>query len=394
MVVVGLCGCASSGASEGDVEGRAAGALRDGKPEVARTLLVGKTERSGREEVLLGTAWERLGEPEPAVRAYSRAREIGDRSDRYRAAMRLGTIAFDRRDAYLARARFTEAETDAQTGLDRTRAQVGRARSELLAGNIASAEGLRRGMALEVEERGVLDRELARAAAKRRSKDPGRRPTGPMASKAGTAEAARRNASTGEGRSPLVPADPRAVPPRVTAPPGVIRRARWSARSVSKLGHPEPMNGVRRITLHHTATQKLPSSSFAANAALLRGLQADHQDTRGWADVGYHFIIDRTGRIFEGRELRYQGAHAGNAAANRHNVGIALVGNFDDQALTREQKTATRGLVRWFVARHRIPVARIRGHDDVLKEHTGGGTACPGRRLTAWLPELRRSVNR
>ena len=91
--------------------------------------------------------------------------------------------------------------------------------------------------------------------------------------------------------------------------------------------------------------------------------------------------------------MRWQGAHAGNTAANRHNVGIALVGDFDRYQPSAAQKLSLTSLVRWLCARHGIRSSQLQGHGQVLKAFTGGGTACPGRHLAAYLGGLRRAVD-
>jgi hypothetical protein len=147
---------------------------------------------------------------------------------------------------------------------------------------------------------------------------------------------------------------------------------------------------VRRITVHHTADRRLPGDSWADNATRMRSYQAGHQNGRRWADIGYHFVIDQEGRIWEGRDLSLKGAHAGNSAANRGNVGIALVGNFDRSQPTGAQRAALGELLIWLCERYRLRGSAVYTHDEMKKLHPElGGTACPGRYLKQVVVELR-----
>jgi N-acetyl-anhydromuramyl-L-alanine amidase AmpD len=148
------------------------------------------------------------------------------------------------------------------------------------------------------------------------------------------------------------------------------------------------MGSITRVTVHHTATPRDGRGSATDAAAELRSIQNSHQGERGWADIGYHFLIDGAGRVWEGREIQYQGAHAGNREANRSNLGIALLGDFDRTPPTREQEEALVRVLRAQCATHGIAVRHVQGHNDVAHEFHTGGTSCPGRFLASKLPEL------
>ena len=99
---------------------------------------------------------------------------------------------------------------------------------------------------------------------------------------------------------------------------------------------------------------------------------------RGFGDIGYHYLIDPAGRVWAGRSLDYQGAHA-RGSNNIANIGICLLGNFDDE---RPRPTALRSLASLLGAlreRHDIPAFRVYGHCDFCV------TACPGRHLSSWV---------
>ena len=114
--------------------------------------------------------------------------------------------------------------------------------------------------------------------------------------------------------------------------PHVITRAAVGSRRVARrrvLG-PEVrphLQGRRSCTTPPAATTTRKSES----AALVRGIYAYHTQSRGWCDIGYNFLIDRFGTIYEGRDggIRQpvRGAHSGDYNVNT--TGISLMGNFD-----------------------------------------------------------------
>jgi N-acetylmuramoyl-L-alanine amidase len=166
-----------------------------------------------------------------------------------------------------------------------------------------------------------------------------------------------------------------------------MRRADWGAKPL--LGNHDVMTRPYRITVHHTA-EPAETYTLAESKREMRDLQRMHQEGKGWADIGYHFLIDQAGRVIEGRSLSVQGAHAGNSSLNRGNLGICLLGNFvaqpdrgSDYALaqlpTSEQMSALNKLVRQMQSRYQIADSEIWAHMD-LKQ-----TACPGPALKRWV---------
>ena len=187
------------------------------------------------------------------------------------------------------------------------------------------------------------------------------------------------------GRGPLIKTD--SLPVQTPTPagpqePAVLSRAAWGAKKAKKPY--EPMVPVR-ISVHHTEAFQAFSKEDAANE--MRVIQSFHQHGRGWIDIGYHFVIDGSGRIWEGRPLGVVGAHVKNK--NDGNVGISLMGDFgaphNNQPAGAQVKSLV-ALMRWLTVKYNIPVARIKGHRDQED------TSCPGDILYAQLPEIRRQV--
>ena len=164
-----------------------------------------------------------------------------------------------------------------------------------------------------------------------------------------------------------------------------VTRAQWNAQKMHQ--NFDPMTKPFRITVHHTA-EPLTIDSLAGTSAEVRHIQGMHVQ-QGWADVGYHFFVDRAGRVIEGRSLEAQGAHAGNSETNRGNIGIALLGNFvaqpergaeytHVQTPTSAQMAALDKLVDALMQRYSIPAREIWAHDHFRD------TECPGPQLRGW----------
>ena len=157
---------------------------------------------------------------------------------------------------------------------------------------------------------------------------------------------------------------------------GLIRRASWRARRPNRAELSRASSPWRWITVHHSVV-RTEDTSAAETFDTVRGIQRDHMDSKGWGDIGYHFLIDPAGRVIEGRELVWQGAHAGGQN-NIGNVGICLLGNFDEDQPTRAAIGSLDRLVLELQQKLGIPRFNVRPH-RAWKE-----TACPGRHLMPW----------
>ncbi len=135
-----------------------------------------------------------------------------------------------------------------------------------------------------------------------------------------------------------------------------------------------------RITIHHEGNK---AHSTRAMPEVIRDLRLDQAAHRrlGYGDIGYHFMIDYTGRVWEGRALKYQGAHV--SSRNPGNIGIVLLGNFEKQTPSDAQKASLVKLVAELRKFYGIGRRRVYGHRDL------DTTLCPGRRLYAFLPALK-----
>ncbi len=110
--------------------------------------------------------------------------------------------------------------------------------------------------------------------------------------------------------------------------PSICNRACWTARAPScSISQNTTLN---RAIIHHTANQNtFPSASLETSKGYVRGHQNGHMDVNGWCDIGYHFLVDSLGNIFEGRQGSIsslpRGAHDG---CNTDSMGFSLMGYF------------------------------------------------------------------
>lgn len=184
---------------------------------------------------------------------------------------------------------------------------------------------------------------------------------------------------------PLPPQGPRSVmaapsPSGTSVPPmgGITPRSAWTRATVIE-SRTKRMNGVNRITVHHEGNTFTGSADERAIARRLTNIRSGHitRKPEPFADIGYHYIIDPSGRIWEGRPIAYQGAHV--EAQNEHNLGVMLMGNFDEQRPTKAQLLALESFMVDRMRYYRIPVSRVYTHRELKS------TACPGRNLQSWM---------
>ena len=161
-----------------------------------------------------------------------------------------------------------------------------------------------------------------------------------------------------------------------------IDRSQWSKAGPmpSRL---DRMGSINRITVHHEGIKPRWFSDFGSTARHLELLRHSHVKSRRFGDIGYHYIIDRNGRIWEGRPIAYQGAHAGGAN-NRHNIGVMVLGNFDRQQPTGYQLSTLVDTIRKLQRQYRIPVSRVYTHQELSP------TRCPGKTLQPRMVRFRR----
>jgi hypothetical protein len=178
-----------------------------------------------------------------------------------------------------------------------------------------------------------------------------------------------------------------------TSRPPIVLRSQWGAAAGTKCDSPNvSSSGIRGAVVHHTAGTN--SYTAAQSAQIVRATQAYHMKSRKWCDIGYNFLVDKYGQIFEGRsggvDKAVRAAHSGNAAVNTYTMGVSMMGTYATSAPTKATKDAVAKLISWRLSAVGVPATgtyslggktlnRIAGHRDVV------GTECPGAAAYAWL---------
>ncbi len=145
------------------------------------------------------------------------------------------------------------------------------------------------------------------------------------------------------------------------------------------LQYPE---SVEKIIVHHTAT----TSNLDNPTQAIRDIYHYHAVTRGWGDIGYNYIVDQNGRIYEGRYggEGVIGAHAG--PGNHGSIGIAVLGNYEENAVSEKTLVGMSRFISKKAKMHDIDPQsssdfrgevrpNVFGHRDIM------GTTCPGAQL-------------
>ena len=196
--------------------------------------------------------------------------------------------------------------------------------------------------------------------------------------------------------------------------PTVYRRKDWGADERLRDASPRYTGAIRAAFVHHTAGTN--DYAPADVPKILRGVYAYHVKGRGWADVGYNFLVDRFGRIWEGRaggiDRAVLGAHTGGF--NSDSFGVSVMGDYSKTQPSAATLAAVARIIAWKfslsgdgasldpleivrlvsagggTSRYRsgtaVDFVRISGHTDA------GRTECPGKYLYAQLPAIRSMV--
>jgi flagellar hook assembly protein FlgD len=186
--------------------------------------------------------------------------------------------------------------------------------------------------------------------------------------------------------------------------PAILSRAQWGADESIVRGPPYYAERVRFAVVHHTAGTN--SYSSTQSAAIVRGIQRYHVLANGWNDIGYNFLVDKHGQVFEGRgggiDQNVVGAHA--QGFNTGSTGVAVLGTYGSSRISKAGRSALVRLLAWrldiahvrprsrltwisggnpeYPAGTPVSLRTISGHRDT------GPTTCPGSALYSQLPGI------
>ncbi|MGW0957428.1 N-acetylmuramoyl-L-alanine amidase, partial [Streptomyces sp. NPDC002545] len=215
--------------------------------------------------------------------------------------------------------------------------------------------------------------------------------------------------STTPSPSATAPAGPPSTAPR----PTIVSRAGWGADESISPEAPDYLPGgkIKAVVVHHTAESN--NYSCADAPAVVRGIYAYHVKQLGWKDVGYNFLVDKCGTVYEGRkggvDRPVMGAHA--YGFNSETAGISVLGTYTDVAPSDAALTSVARIAAWKLGQYgvdpagtttltagdsgrsyagktwakggKLSLATIHGHRDNFN------TQCPGNAYYAKLPTVR-----
>ncbi|AWZ04731.1 hypothetical protein DRB96_07820 [Streptomyces sp. ICC1] len=229
--------------------------------------------------------------------------------------------------------------------------------------------------------------------------------------------------ATGSGKNGELNAEPAAFAveaadpgPVSTAPqPTVVSRADWQADESVNNESPEYMPGgkVKAVFVHHTADAAAYDCS--QSAAIVRGIHLYHVKTNGWKDLGYNFLVDKCGTVFEGRKGGIDqpviGAHT--YGWNTESEGVAVLGNYTGAGATDAARDAVSQVAAYKLGQYDVDMNAtttmtagadqksgtgatfVKGQSYTFKtvsgHRDGFNTECPGGSLYAQLDSIRTS---
>jgi len=185
----------------------------------------------------------------------------------------------------------------------------------------------------------------------------------------------------------------------VISAPKIHTRADWGAESfigsTSPLGDPY----INNITFHHAAG--FGAENLNEGLAQVKAIQDFHQNGRGWSDIGYHFVVDEAGNLFQGRPYRdanatfesipplARGAHAGGA--NTGNIGVCLLGCYHPaetaysclDSISPATLDSLTTVFAFLAENYTVETKNLTGHRD------WGNTSCPGDNNYVLIPDIK-----
>ncbi|MFH9981460.1 N-acetylmuramoyl-L-alanine amidase [Streptomyces sp. NPDC017179] len=203
------------------------------------------------------------------------------------------------------------------------------------------------------------------------------------------------------------------APPSAAPRPAIVSRAGWGAdeKISPEAADYLPGGKIKAVVVHHTAESN--NYTCADAPAIVRGIYAYHVKQLKWKDLGYNFLVDKCGTVYEGRkggvDLPVMGAHA--YGFNSETTGISILGTYTDVAPSDTALTSVARIAAWKLGQYgvdpagtatltagdsgsnyarktwakgaKLSLPAIHGHRD------GFNTQCPGNAYYAKLPTVR-----
>jgi hypothetical protein len=179
--------------------------------------------------------------------------------------------------------------------------------------------------------------------------------------------------------------------------PSMVSRASWGAMAQDDCGPELFDQTVVAVAIHHTAG----TNDYVASdvAGIVRSIQAYHEVTLKWCDIGYNFLVDKFGTIYEGRgggiAVAIHGAHAGEW--NTNTTGISLIMNTETYDPSTAVIDSVAKVAAWKLANnYRDPLGKVtiakKTIDVIFRHGDVQATLCPGKYMNAKMASLRTKV--
>ncbi|MGP3982069.1 FG-GAP-like repeat-containing protein [Streptomyces sp. KR80] len=210
--------------------------------------------------------------------------------------------------------------------------------------------------------------------------------------------------STSPSPTPTVPT----APPSTVTKPSIVSRAKWGADESKVDDPPTYLDKIDAAFVHHTTDAN--GYTCAETPAILRAIFTYHVQSNGWNDIGYNFLVDKCGTVYEGRaggvDLPVMGAHT--YGFNGYSTGISVIGNYaTDGKATAPVLNAISRIAAYKLGQYGVdPTGKVtltaagdtgkykKGEQATLStisgHRDGYATECPGANLYSKLPEIRR----
>jgi hypothetical protein len=180
--------------------------------------------------------------------------------------------------------------------------------------------------------------------------------------------------------------------------PTICTRSCWGARAPGAISS---IAALSRAIIHHTAGSGDYTTSYETGKSKVRGVQNYHMDVNGWSDIGYHFLVNAGGDIYEGRSGSMSGLPRGaHDGCNDNSFGFNVMGYYHppyNQAFTSASKSSLEAVIAW-----RMPTGWGSGGSGAYCGNTVGtldghykvkATACPGDGIIPSIPSIRSGVS-
>ena len=187
----------------------------------------------------------------------------------------------------------------------------------------------------------------------------------------------------------------------------IVTRKEWGADEKLVRCKTDKTSTSKGVFIHHTAGSNSYTKSQAPG--IIRGYLAYHTKERGWCDLGYNFLVDKYGTIYEGRagsiDLSVTGAHA--SGFNSYTIGISVMGTYTGSAPSTAAQNSVKRLIAWKANQYafnptgkmtltsgggstsRYPEGRKVSLNVVSGHRDTSYTACPGNAFYSRLGSIR-----